>query len=127
MFNLNSEKLTVLKWFDIVILSLILFGEGIFNSTLQYLALQDQTRTLQENLTFSALDNCKAVAIQIVWLALYYCVILTFHSGKNEFSLHRGFHYRLSSSSLSQPSVWMFFSLCPIKLSHLRHHRCFTW
>lgn len=80
MFNLNSEKLTVLKWFDIVILSLILFGEGIFNSTLQYLALQDQTRTLQENLTFSALDNCKAVAIQIVWLALalFYLLLRNF-------------------------------------------------
>ncbi len=43
-----SQKLTVLKWFDILILTIILFGDGIINSTLQYIALQNQTTTLQK-------------------------------------------------------------------------------
>ncbi len=30
----SPKKLTVLKWFDILILTIILFGDGIINSTL---------------------------------------------------------------------------------------------
>ncbi|CAM2802973.1 abortive infection protein [Streptococcus acidominimus] len=65
-----SKKLTILRWFDVAVLTLILFGEGIVNSTLQFLALQQHTTTVQENLTFSRLDNYKALAIQLIWLIL---------------------------------------------------------
>ena len=34
---MNKEKITVLRWFDIVILTIILIGQGIVNSTLLYL------------------------------------------------------------------------------------------
>ena len=30
---MNKEKITVLRWFDIVILTIILIGQGIVNST----------------------------------------------------------------------------------------------
>lgn len=66
----TSKKLTVLRWFDIVILTIILFGEGIVNSTLQYFALQNHTTTVQDNLTFSSMDNYTALAMQLIWLTL---------------------------------------------------------
>ena len=34
---MNKEKITILRWYDIVILTLILIGHGILNSTLQFL------------------------------------------------------------------------------------------
>nr|WP_172601481.1 CPBP family intramembrane glutamic endopeptidase [Streptococcus dysgalactiae] len=67
---LLKQKLTILKWFDIFILTVILFGEGIINSTMQYLALQNQARTLEQNLTFTTWDNYKAIMIQLCWLFL---------------------------------------------------------
>ncbi len=85
----SPKKLTVLKWFDILILTIILFGDGIINSTLQYIALQNQTTTLQENLTFSPMDNYKALALQLVWLtiAIFYLLleILISQFGKTYF------------------------------------------
>ncbi len=65
---MTSAKRTYLRWFDILLLTIILFGEGIVNSTIQYLALQEQTTTLQQNLTFSPLDNYKGFAMQAAWL-----------------------------------------------------------
>ncbi len=76
----SRQQVTHLKWFDILILTVIMFGEGIFNSTMQYLALQHQTRTIEENLTFSTFANYQALAMQLVWLsfAIFYLVFRNF-------------------------------------------------
>lgn len=71
-----KEKLTCLKWFDILILTLIMFGEGIYNSTLQYIALTNQTTTLEENLTFSSFQNYQALVIQSIWLLLAFLYLV---------------------------------------------------
>ncbi|WP_205029788.1 CPBP family glutamic-type intramembrane protease [Streptococcus porcinus] len=65
-----QEKQRFLRWFDLLCLTIILFGEGIVKSTLKYLALQNQTISLEQNLTFSSFDNYKGLAMQSIWLLL---------------------------------------------------------
>ena len=63
-----------LKWFDILVLTLILWGEGIYTSTASYIALIQGASTVDDNLTFSATDNYGALALQagLLLLALLY-------------------------------------------------------
>ena len=75
LFNLkNKEKINHLKWFDILVLTLILWGEGIYTSTASYIALIQGSSTVDDNLTFSATDNYGALALQagLLLLALLY-------------------------------------------------------
>lgn len=75
LFNLqNKEKNTYLKWFDILVLTLILWGEGIYTSTISYIALIRGATTVDDNLSFSAADNYSALALQagLLLLALLY-------------------------------------------------------
>ena len=70
----NKEKINHLKWFDILVLTLILWGEGIYTSTASYIALIQGASTVNDNLTFSATDNYGALALQagLLLLALLY-------------------------------------------------------
>lgn len=75
LFNLqNKEKNTYLKWLDILVLTLILWGEGIYNSTVSYIALIQGKATIDDNLSFSATDNYGSLALQagLLLLALLY-------------------------------------------------------
>lgn len=75
LFNLqNKEKINHLKWFDIFILTLILWGEGIYTSTISYIALIQGKATIDDNLSFSAADNYGALALQagLLLLSLLY-------------------------------------------------------
>lgn len=75
LFNLqNKEKINHLKWFDIFILTLILWGEGIYTSTISYIALIQGKATIDDNLSFSTADNYGALALQagLLLLALLY-------------------------------------------------------
>lgn len=75
LFNLqNKEKNTYLKWLDILVLTLILWGEGIYTSTISYIALIRGATTVDDNLTFSAADNYGSLALQtgLLLLALLY-------------------------------------------------------
>lgn len=75
LFNLqNKEKNSYLKWFDILVLTLILWGEGIYTSTVSYIALIQGVTTVDDNLSFSAADNYIALALQagLLLLALLY-------------------------------------------------------
>ncbi len=65
-----GKKLTTLRWFDVVIVTIIMFTEGIYNSTIQFLALNNNVKTLEENLSFSASDNYRALMMQSIWLLL---------------------------------------------------------
>ncbi|HFI0420227.1 TPA: CPBP family intramembrane glutamic endopeptidase [Streptococcus suis] len=65
-----QEKKKYISPVDLLVVAVILFGEGIFNSTLQCIGLFTQQTSLTENLTFTPLDNIKALLIQLVWLSL---------------------------------------------------------
>ncbi|MBY5033808.1 CPBP family intramembrane metalloprotease [Streptococcus gallolyticus] len=71
-----KKKLTTLRWFDIIIVTFIMFGEGIYKSTLQYIALINHTTTLGNNLTFSSWQNYQALTIQSIWLFLAFIYLL---------------------------------------------------
>lgn len=70
----NKERLRYLAWFDILILTVIFWGEGIYTSTVSYIALIQGASTIDDNLTFSAADNYGALALQagLLLLALLY-------------------------------------------------------
>lgn len=78
---MNKEKITVLRWFDIVILTIILIGQGIVNSTLLYLdMLKNPVVPYTGNgVEFSSLQNYQALANQLVWLFLA-CLYLLFRN-----------------------------------------------
>lgn len=65
-----TDKLKTLRWFDILIVTIILFTDGIINSTKQYLALLNQTSNLTDNLTFSSNQNYQAFLLQSFLLLL---------------------------------------------------------
>lgn len=65
-----SQKQAYLSLGDIVVLTLILFGVMIYASTLQFLSLQDQTTTIEQNLAFSDEQNYTAFGQQLCLLAI---------------------------------------------------------
>lgn len=66
----NRERRRYLAWFDILILTVVFWGEGIYTSTNAYLMLLRGGTTVEENLVFSAADNYMALATQAVFLLL---------------------------------------------------------
>lgn len=68
--NQNKPKINNLEWFDILILTVIMWGEGIYASTLSYIELLNGATTIDDNLVFSAMDNYRALVQQAGFLAL---------------------------------------------------------
>ena len=70
----DKEKIGFLKWFDILILTVIMWGESIYASTAAYIAIIQGATTADDNLVFSAADNYRALAMQagLFLLALLY-------------------------------------------------------
>ncbi len=81
--DFNKEKITTLRWFDILAVTLIMFGNAIYNSTLGYIALFNETATLEENLTFTTAQNYQALINQsgLLLLAIAYLLIRRFDFG----------------------------------------------
>ncbi|VTS12416.1 CPBP family intramembrane glutamic endopeptidase [Streptococcus pseudoporcinus] len=104
-----QEKRTFLRWFDLLCLTLILFGEGIINSTSQYIALQQQTLSLEQNLTFSPLDNYKGLAMQSFWLLLAFLYLKWRRFDFNYFKERIQFSPRVLLQALG---LFMLIALC---------------
>lgn len=70
----NSEKISYLKWYDILVLTIILIGDGIYNSTMSFVALQQETTTISDNLIFTSADNYTSLIKQagLLIIALIY-------------------------------------------------------
>ena len=67
-YRQNKEKIRHLKWFDILILTLIMLGQAIYNSTMSYIVLIQGIVTIEDNITYSAADNYFGLARLIVYL-----------------------------------------------------------
>lgn len=63
-------KRTYLNIWDLVILTVIFFGLAIYTSTLQYFLLTQDAVTVEENLTFSTLQNYQAFLTQFILLMI---------------------------------------------------------
>lgn len=70
----NQEKISYIKWIDTLILTVTLWGEGIYISTISYIALVQGATTVDDNLIFTTGDNYGALAMQtgLLLLALLY-------------------------------------------------------
>ncbi len=81
MLNSNAGKLNYLRWFDIVVLTVIFWGSGIWTSTLTYIELCKGTIDYNESMTFTAADNYAALYEQLVMfiIALLYLLIRRFN------------------------------------------------
>lgn len=77
---MKDNRITVLKWYDILILTIILFGHGIYNSTIQYIALKNNVLTLDDTLTFTTAINYQALVTQsiLLFVAFIYLLIRNF-------------------------------------------------
>ncbi|MEX2784903.1 CPBP family glutamic-type intramembrane protease [Streptococcus sp. H49] len=71
-----TNKLKQLRWFDLLALTAIMFGPAIYSSTVQYLTTGDNLQAIQNNVTFSALQNYQALASQLIWLGLAFTYLL---------------------------------------------------
>ena len=78
--DFKREKITSLRWFDILALTLIMFGNAIYTSTLGCIELFRETITIEENLTFTVEQNYQALLNQswLLALAAIYLVIRRF-------------------------------------------------
>lgn len=63
---------TTLRWFDILIITFIMFSSAIYNSSVQFFALSSQMVSLEENLTFSSSQNYIASLYEIFYLILVF-------------------------------------------------------
>lgn len=63
-------KRTYLNIWDVVILTVIFFGLAIYTSTSQYFLLTQDAVTVEENLTFSTLQNYQAFLTQFILLMI---------------------------------------------------------
>jgi len=59
-----------LEWFDVLMLTALLWGESILSSTMAYIALIQGTATVEGGIAFSAADNYGALIRQAALLAL---------------------------------------------------------
>ena len=66
----KQRKNRYLTWYDLLILTVILLGEGIYTSTVLYLSLLQGATTIGSNLVFSVADNYGAFAKQAGFLLL---------------------------------------------------------
>lgn len=81
MFLNKGEKNNYLKWYDIVVLTIIFWGSGIITSTETYIALWGGFTDLVESTTFTAADNYSALYSQAILLviALLYLKLRNFN------------------------------------------------
>ncbi|AXQ77930.1 CPBP family intramembrane metalloprotease [Streptococcus chenjunshii] len=73
---MQKEKLKHLKWFDLLALTGIMFGFAIYRSIFQYLVTGNDLKAIQENVTFSSLQNYQALAVQLIWLFFAFMYLL---------------------------------------------------
>lgn len=64
------EKKKYLSWVDILILTALLFGHGIYSSTLSFLAVNQGQVAQSQALTFTSAINYQALSNQLFWLGL---------------------------------------------------------
>lgn len=63
-------KIKTLRWFDLIIITFIMFFGAIYQSNIYYIELISGTRSLEENLSFTTAHNYQAFAIQSLYLLL---------------------------------------------------------
>ena len=64
----NREKIRYLEWYDIIIITLILWTVGIVSSTWTYIDLIHGETSIDENLIFTTSENYITFAMQAVLL-----------------------------------------------------------
>lgn len=72
----RTKKIKELAWFDILILTLIMFGQAIWTSQIQFLQLQSGNLTLDDTVTFSSMQNIQAIGSQGLLLIIAFIYIL---------------------------------------------------
>ena len=76
-----KEKIKYLRWFDILIITIILFGTAIYSSTINFLTVDNMS--ISQEITFSKLDNINAISIEIIELIIAFFYL---HLRKFDFS-----------------------------------------
>ncbi|MGY3725605.1 CAAX protease self-immunity [Granulicatella balaenopterae] len=69
---MTEQKMKYLKSFDIVFITLIMFGVAIKGSTIGYLDLINGVANIDENLTFSSMDDWITIGTELVELAIVF-------------------------------------------------------
>lgn len=85
-----ENKRNELKLFDIVVLTVIFFGYAVYNSALQYIALQNGSLA-HPNVVFSEAQNYFALLYELVslLLAFFYLKFRRFNFGRLNFSVNK--------------------------------------
>lgn len=73
---MDGSTLRTLKWHDIAILTILLFGQGIVGSTMQYLEMLRDPSILYNHLSFSSMQNYQALANQTIWLFIAFLYLV---------------------------------------------------
>lgn len=71
-----KQQRQCLAWFDIVILTMIFFGQAIYTSTLQYISLLQTHNHAPENLEFGTQENLDAMLFESVLLIIVFMYLL---------------------------------------------------
>ena len=63
-----KEKIKYLRWFDILIVTIILFGTAIYGSTVNFLTIDNIN--INQEINFSKVDNIRSIIMEIIELIL---------------------------------------------------------
>ena len=123
MYNMKEKKLKYLKYYDIIFITLVMFGSAIYSSTLGYYELINGAVNISENLYFSELDNWFSTFDELVRLVIVfiYLYIRGFNFSKWKFKINwkvvlSGIGIYIISSLIMDLSSFAFgFSLFPLE------------
>lgn len=68
LYRDNKERTSILSFTDIIVVTVIMFGEAIYTSTVGYISILHETAAVEEFLEFSAGDNYRAILQQLLLL-----------------------------------------------------------
>lgn len=120
----NHKKLPFLNLIDIAILTLIFFGEAIFNSTYGFLELTSNHQVAPETLVFDSDMNLIGIAKECITLliAFIYLSFRKFYFNNFNFKIHRYLPFKvllyivivgMVATSYEYLQMWLFPSLYP--------------
>lgn len=69
---MNKSKIKYLRYYDILFITIIMFGLAIYSSTLDYINLKNSVITVEENLTFTSSEDWSSFKLEILQLSVVF-------------------------------------------------------
>ncbi len=70
-----KDKIQHLKYYDIILITIVMFGVSIYSSTMDYLDIINGVANIDDNLSFSSTDDWFSIAMQLAQLLIVFAYL----------------------------------------------------